>query len=164
MVKMSRKKDQNRKKGQIYWLAVFAVMVLIVIASTTIYSISKTPLDEITVYLSPNCGCCKLYVNYLKRERFEVEDIEMKDINTVKSQYGIPPLLQSCHTSVIDGYFVEGHVPVEAIKELIEEKPDVAGIALPGMPSGSPGMPGGKEEPFIIYSLKDGNFRVFMTM
>ena len=72
--------------------------------------------------------------------------------------------MQSCHTTIIDKYFVEGHVPLEAINKLLKERPDIDGLALPGMPIGTPGMPGDKEEPYVIYQLVDGNFSVFMTI
>jgi hypothetical protein len=108
--------------------------------------------------------CCFVYVDYLKGRGFEVEVVQMENVTSLKSQYGVPPSMRSCHTSVIGRYFIEGHVPVEAIKKLLDERPDADGIALPGMPSGSPGMPGGKKELFVIYAVKDGEFRTFMTM
>ena len=159
------KSDQNNGRGyRKFWLAVLAMVIPVVLAPIILYSLPKEPVGQIAVYLTPNCGCCVLYVDYLKRRGFEVEVVEMEDLTPIKNQYGIPLLLQSCHTSVINEYFVEGHVPVEVIKKLLEEKPDVAGVALPGMPSGSPGMPGAKEEPFVIYSFRDGNFKIFTTM
>ena len=85
-------------------------------------------------------------------------------MDIIKSQYQIPAEMQSCHTSVIDDYFIEGHVPMEAIEKLMNEKPDIDGIALPRMPSGSPGMPGVKTETWIIYSLKDGQYEEFMRV
>ena len=80
------------------------------------------------------------------------------------NKHNIPSELESCHTTEVAGYFVEGHVPVEAIDKLLEEKPDIDGIALPGMPAGSPGMGGLKTEDFVIYALKDGEASVFMTL
>ena len=72
--------------------------------------------------------------------------------------------MQSCHTTIIGKYFIEGHVPFEAVEKLLKEQPDIDGIALPGMPIGTPGMPGDKDEPYVIYQLKDGKFSVFMTI
>lgn len=88
----------------------------------------------------------------------------MEDMTSVKQAYRIPQNMISCHTAVIGDYFVEGHVTVEAIKKMLEEKPVIDGIALPGMPPGSPGMPGEKTEALKIYALFDGNKSVFMVI
>lgn len=88
----------------------------------------------------------------------------MEDISGIKNSLGVPDELLSCHTTVIKDYFIEGHVPIEAISKLIEERPDVKGISLPGMPSGSPGMPGAKEGTFVIYSVDDGGYSEFMVI
>ncbi len=85
-------------------------------------------------------------------------------MSSIKKKYQIPHNMEGCHTGVIGDYFVEGHVPVEAIEELLAEKPAIGGIALPGMPSGSPGMPGQKTEAFKIYALSDGTASEFMII
>lgn len=85
-------------------------------------------------------------------------------MSSLRQEYQIPPDLEACHTAVIGGYFVEGHVPVEAIEKLLAEKPDIDGIGLSGMPMGSPGMPGPQIEPFIIYALSDGVVSEFMVI
>jgi len=121
--------------------------------------------EKITVYKSQSCGCCSIYVNSLKKAGFSVEVKDVLDVAEIKSQYKIPKELSSCHTSIVGPYFVEGHVPYEAIMKLINEKPDIAGIALQGMPSGSPGMPGAKKGEFVIYSVgKDGTKSEFMRI
>lgn len=119
-----------------------------------------------TIYNSSTCGCCGLYSNYLSdKSDMKVDVNEIPDVTPIKEKHGVPQDLQSCHTTVIGDYFVEGHVPLEAIDKLLTEKPDIAGIAMSGMPSGSPGMPGGKTEPFVIYAVsKDGSYEEFMTM
>lgn len=114
------------------------------------------------VYLSPTCGCCHKYVEYLKRKGLEVEVVRVDNVGPKKRALGIPMDLWSCHTTRIGRYFVEGHVPFEVIERLFEEQPDIRGIALPGMPSGSPGMPGPKTEPFLIYAVEDGRVSEFM--
>ena len=92
-----------------------------------------------------------------------MDDPDIPDF--VKEKYGIPYSMRSCHTTVIGDYFVEGHVPIEAVEKLMLEKPDIKGIALPGMPSGSPGMPGSKQGPFIVYAInKDGSTSEFMRI
>ena len=115
------------------------------------------------VYKTPACGCCHVYAEYLKREGVSVEVRDVTDLAGIKRQYGIPPQLESCHTSVIGEYVVEGHVPLEVVEKLLAEKPDIKGIALPGMPAGSPGMPGLKVGPWTVYALaRDGSFNEFM--
>jgi hypothetical protein len=121
---------------------------------------------EIMLYKSENCVCCDLYANYLKSKgKLNVKVIEMHSISSIKERYGIPAALESCHTTIIGDYFIEGHVPLEAIDKLMTEKPDIEGIALPDMPSGSPGMPGGKNDPFIIYAVdNEGSYSEFMRL
>lgn len=117
-----------------------------------------------TIYKSPTCGCCVGHAAYLESKNFSVEKVEMENINEIKDQFNIPTSMQSCHTAVMGDYFVEGHVPIEAIEKLLAEKPDIDGIALPGMPAGSPGMPGIKTGDFIIYSLKNGEASEYMRL
>ena len=113
---------------------------------------------DITVYKSPTCGCCGKYIAYLKNNGANVIVEETEEMNAIKTKYNIPSLLESCHTSVIGDYVVEGHVPVEAIRRLLDEKPLIAGISLPEMPAGSPGMGGTKLVPFGIHTITiDGN-------
>jgi hypothetical protein len=112
--------------------------------------------EKVVVYKSQTCGCCVSYIAYLKKNGFDVETEIVNDPTEIKNKYNIPHQLQSCHTAVIGDYFVEGHMPIEIIYKLLGEKPNIAGISLPAMPAGSPGMPGIKTGDFIIYSLKDG--------
>ncbi len=126
----------------------------------------KTALmgEEMTVYKTKTCGCCHVYVEYLEREDVKVKAIDVEDLTAIKDQYGVPTNLQSCHTSIVGGYVVEGHIPLEVIEKLLAEKPAIKGIALPGMPSGSPGMPGPKTEKWTIYAIgNDGAVTEFMS-
>ena len=116
------------------------------------------------IHKSPTCGCCLGHKGYLEGEGFSTEVVVENDISSFKAKYNIPYEYQSCHTAEIGGYFVEGHVPVEAINKLLTEKPDIDGISLPGMPAGSPGMPGVKKEEFVVYALKDGKASEFMRL
>ena len=118
----------------------------------------------VEVFKTPTCGCCNGYFLFLEKENFKVKQTDLESIHTIKQKYAIPLEMQSCHTTIIDNYFIEGHVPLEAINKLLKERPDIDGLALPGMPIGTPGMPGDKEEPYVIYQLVDGNFSVFMTI
>jgi len=125
------------------------------------YEKMSTLLDEI---ITARKAKAIEYEKYLKTEGFEVESIRMEDLTEMKEDLGIPSDMQSCHTTMVEEYFVEGHVPVEAIWKLLEEQPEIDGIALPGMPSGSPGMGGDKAEPFMIYSVVEGSVEEFMTL
>ena len=118
----------------------------------------------VEVFKTPSCGCCYGYVLFLEEEKFEVKQTDMRSLHTIKQKYNIPVEMQSCHTTIMGKYFIEGHVPFEAVEKLLKEQPDIDGIALPGMPIGTPGMPGDKDEPYVIYQLKDGKFSVFMTI
>lgn len=114
--------------------------------------------QKITVFQSPTCGCCGNYVAYLRKKGYEVESVKEPNMDSIKTKYNIPDSLVSCHTSVVGKYVVEGHVPVEVIEDLLGQKPNIAGIALAGMPSGSPGMPGTKFGPFEVHSINlDGS-------
>lgn len=94
----------------------------------------------IEVVKSPYCGCCTLWVDYLRRAGFEVRVVEAEDVTPTARRHGVPDDLRSCHTATIEGYAIEGHVPAEDIRRLIAERPAAAGLAVPGMPIGSPGM------------------------
>lgn len=96
--------------------------------------------QTITVYKSPTCGCCTGWVDYLRDEGFSVETIDLQDLDPIKEKYGVNRQLQSCHTALVDGYVVEGHVPVDDIRRMLNEKPDIRGLTAPGMPPMSPGM------------------------
>ena len=126
-------------------------------------NVNKNKLN-VEVFKTPSCGCCYGYVLFLEKEKFNVKQTDMRSLHLIKQKYNIPLEMQSCHTTIIGKYFIEGHVPPEAINKLFKELPDIDGIALPGMPIGTPGMPGKKEEPYIIYQLIDGKFSVFMTI
>ena len=86
------------------------------------------------------------------------------DMTVIKDSFGVPQDMRSCHTSMVEDYFLEGHVPLEAIRKLLDERPAIDGLALPGMPPGSPGMGGVKSEPFVIYSIVDGGIDEFVTL
>ena len=127
-------------------------------------AVPKANKYNVEVFKTASCGCCYGYVLFLEKEKFKVKKTDMRNLQSIKKKYNIPLEMQSCHTTILGKYFIEGHVPIEAINKLLKEKPDIDGIALPGMPIGTPGMPGEKEEPYIIYQLVDGKSSVFMTI
>ena len=120
-------------------------------------------LTKATVYKDPACGCCHEYVAYLRENRFDVEVVDTDDLAPIKQQSGVPPDLEGCHSTLVGGYVVEGHVPIDAVRRLLQERPPIRGISLPGMPMGSPGMGGEKTEPFVIYEISDGAAKVYAT-
>ena len=116
-------------------------------------AVAEKPVD-IVVHRSPTCSCCGKWVEHLKQNNFNVKDIVTEDVQSVKDQYGVGKDLASCHTAIVEGYVVEGHVPANDIKTLIKNKPKIVGITVPGMPSGTPGMEmGGKKDAFDIISF-----------
>ncbi|MGV2827317.1 DUF411 domain-containing protein [Myxosarcina sp. GI1(2024)] len=118
---------------------------------------------EMAVYRSPNCGCCRVWIEHAKQHGFQVTDIKTQNMEALKQKYGVPPELASCHTTIIDGYVMEGHIPADDIKRFLASKPDAAGLAVPGMPLGSPGMEAGdRKQPFQVLSFNDrGKVKVF---
>jgi hypothetical protein len=100
---------------------------------------------QITVYHSPTCGCCKKWVSYLQANGFSVKSIEQEDLSSVKADAGVTGKLASCHTALVQGYVIEGHVPAADIQRLLREKPKVTGLTAPGMPGAGPGMDAGKD-------------------
>ena len=101
---------------------------------------SAQELPKMAVAKDPNCGCCSGWVDHIRAAGFTVEVVETSEMNRVKARLGVPPDLASCHTAEIAGYVLEGHVPADAVKRLLQEKPRAKGLAVPGMPIGSPGM------------------------
>lgn len=119
-----------------------------------------------TLYKAPNCSCCLEYAEYLEETGdVDLEIVEVDDLAETKAEFGVPENVESCHTLDTGEYFVEGHVPVEAIGKLAHEEPPIVGIALPEMPIGSPGMPGEKAEDFVIYGVDgDGEYTEFLVI
>lgn len=115
-------------------------------------------LPEAIIYKDPNCGCCANWAVHLREHGFSVTEIKVDNIASYKQKYGVPANLGSCHTAVIDGYVVEGHVPAADIIRMLGERPDIAGLTVPGMPVGSPGMEvGERKDPFDVLAInRDG--------
>jgi hypothetical protein len=136
--------------------------------STQAANLSSTQLAanelNITVYRTPTCGCCEGWVEHLQQHNFNVTDIVKPEaeIQAIRQKHHLPQQLNSCHTAEINGYLVEGHVPVEDVKKLIAKNHDIAGIAVPGMPIGTPGMEmGNRKESFDVVGFKKNQMQVF---
>ena len=109
------------------------------------------------LYKNPQCSCCEGYAAYLRQNGFEVEVKPSNDLAEISSKAGVPADLEGCHTMFVEGYVVDGLVPVDVVRRLLAEKPAIVGITLPGMPAGAPGMAGTKTDPFTIFAVhKDG--------
>jgi hypothetical protein len=118
----------------------------------------------LTIYKSPTCGCCAKWVDYVKAAGFRTVVHDEDDMDQVKDRLGVPKSLRSCHTAQVDRYIIEGHVPAEDIRRLLEQEPKLAGLAAPGMPASSPGMavPGAPREPYEVVAFQvDGKSEVY---
>lgn len=138
---------------------IFLVMGLLLLAACS------QPTAEITVYKSPTCGCCTKWISHLEENGFKVNAIDKQDVTPIKQQYGVTRELSSCHTALIDGYIVEGHVPASDIKRLLKERPKVTGLSVPGMPIGSPGMEqGDRKDPYNVVTFNErGEASIFAS-
>lgn len=118
----------------------------------------------VTLYKNPTCACCADWADHMRENGFEVDVKDGADLAKVKEQHGVPLSASSCHTAVVDGYALEGHVPADVVHRLLAERPEVAGLAVPGMPLGVPGMPGEGLKSFDILSFRaDGGTQVYAT-
>ncbi len=124
---------------------------------------TPSPKPKVTVYKSATCGCCSKWVEHMKGSGFDVAALDVDNIEVPKKTYGVPETLVSCHTAVVGGYVVEGHVPADAVLRMLREKPAIAGIAVAGMPAGSPGMevPGYKDSYAVMSFTKAGKTAVY---
>lgn len=121
---------------------------------------ASSPVIE--VYKSPTCGCCTAWVKHVRKAGFRTVVHDTADVQPVKDRLGVPEVLISCHTARVGNYVIEGHVPADVIQRLLKEKPAIAGIAVPGMPTGSPGMEGGEPEPYDVVSFdKQGRTAIY---
>ena len=136
------------------------VTALLVLATA---GASAEPLPEVVMHKDPNCGCCGQWAEYLQANGFRVKTVMEDDMQSVKRRFAVPQRLTSCHTAKVGDYVIEGHVPASAIKRLLREKPAVAGLSVPGMPLGSPGMevPRKKDAYDVVAFDKAGKTAVF---
>ncbi len=129
---------------------------LIFILSVMVLVACSPPQPEVLVYKSPTCGCCKKWIAHLQQNGFNVTAKDVRDVTPIKIKNGLTPQLASCHTALVDGYVIEGHVPASDIKRLLKERPAVKGLSVPGMPVGSPGMEqGDRKDPYNVVTFTD---------
>ncbi len=148
--------------------AVTASLVALLVMSSPLRADGKPENDTqspsasdltIKVYKSPSCGCCGDWIKHLEQNGFTVHSVNQNNMSLIKQQLGVPQNLQSCHTGVVNGYLVEGHVPAADVKQMVTHRPAIKGLSVPGMPIGSPGMEmGSRKEAFKVISFKaDGS-------
>jgi hypothetical protein len=120
-------------------------------------------LQPLTVYKTPTCGCCSAWIDYMREEGFTVTAHDLTDLSAIKTRHGLRDArLASCHTAIIDGYLIEGHVPADDVRRLLRERPPVIGLTAPGMPMLSPGMNSREPRDYDVLSFdSDGNIAVF---
>ena len=143
-------------------VAFIALALTTAAAPISLPEAAKKPI--ITVYKDPGCGCCKSWIEHLIKHGYRVDAKDTPEMAEIKRTLGVPEALTSCHTAVVNGYLIEGHVPAEDIAKLLKEKPKVAGLAVPGMPMGSPGMEGPRQQHYQVLSFdKNGKTKVFAS-
>ncbi len=132
------------------------------VAPPTTTRLALTDAPTITVYKTPTCGCCTNWVHHLQNHGFQVETHDLANLDPIKRKHGISRTLESCHTAEVDGYIVEGHVPADLIERMLTERPQIAGLAVPGMPMGSPGMEGPYRERYDVLAFdRDGKTEIY---
>lgn len=149
-VKGNSARQPNRRRALVLLGGAVVVAGAAVGGYAWLTSVGTAEAGEVTVYKSPYCGCCGGWNAHMRANGFAVKVHELEDVDPIKARYGVPEQLASCHTGLIDGYVIEGHVPADVIKRFLAERPDALGLAAPGMPGASPGMEGADREPYNI--------------
>ena len=148
----------------------FAALGVVVVAgglgvwaySTGTPSIPNAEAADMMVYKSPTCGCCTAWIEHIEDSGITVEVRDTYDLEPIKARMGVPGRMESCHTAMIDGYVIEGHVPATDIKRLLKEKPAARGLAVPGMPIGSPGMEQGDiKDPYAVVLFGEKGYQIY---
>jgi len=151
-------------------ILIFPMLIQADEAST---DLPKTPLLQaplsatqhpVKMYKSPNCDCCTGWAEHLKKNGYQVSTYKREDMDVVKTKHGVSAKLRSCHTALVDGYVIEGHVPAEDVTRLLKERPDIVGLSAPGMPMRSPGMQSVGQKPHgydVLAFTQDGKTTVF---
>ena len=117
---------------------------------------------DVVVYKSPTCGCCGKWIEHMEKAGFKVDVENRQNLSAIKAELGVPRRMQSCHTAMVGGYLVEGHVPPDLVQRMLDEKPDIKGLAVPGMPMGSPGMEGPRKDEYDVLAIgADGRTKVY---
>lgn len=156
---MDNKSNRTDKSLKNKLTTVFSIIGLFIFSLYIGFNFSSQTVnaEEIMVYKSPTCSCCKKWVTHLENQGFEVKTKNINNLQPIKNKHGVQQKFQSCHTAKIGKYFIEGHVPAKDIKKLLKEQPDIKGLAVPGMPMGSPGMEGHRKDHYNVLAIDQNN-------
>jgi hypothetical protein len=146
------------KKNQLFVILFLIVIVVICYKMMIATQCNAKPLTKpkITVYRSESCACCKKWITHLEKNQFEVHDVIVTQINTIKNKFNIPQHLSSCHTARVNRYIIEGHVPADYIHALLKKNSDIKGLTVPGMPVGTPGMEqGNRKDAYDVLAFQE---------
>lgn len=155
---------KSKKLKPVYWIGGLGAVALSAALAMGVFKPTYLPADEadITVYKSPTCGCCSKWIDHLEDNGFKVAVRDRQNMQPIKKEFGVDGQYQSCHTALIDDYVIEGHVPAADIKRLIAEKSSLKGLAVPGMPMGSPGMEGPRKDKYSVLAIdQEGQSSVY---
>ena len=154
-------------KPSIFLWSTLALIGVLIISMGLLWvekSEANASVAEVTVYKSPTCNCCEKWISHLRDAGFKVTGKDRQNMINIKLDLGVSRNLQSCHTAIVDGYVVEGHVPADDIKRMLLEQPEVVGLAVPGMPKGSPGMESQQNDAYDVLSFnKSGQTEVYAS-
>jgi hypothetical protein len=138
---------------------------LAAVGSVSLAGSARAAGETMVVYKDPNCGCCHVWADAMKKAGFSVQAEYVDDLDTVKDRFAVPADMRGCHTAVVAGYYLEGHVPLDAVMRLLSEKPEIAGLAVPGMPAGSLGMGDDPRASYDVLAVgKDGTNKLYQAV
>ena len=153
---MSKNAKQSSNSKRVSNSLVIGLALVTLLSVGILFAYQKpSEAADIVVYKSPTCGCCKAWISHLKENGYTVDVRDQANVSPIKKEFGVPMNLQSCHTAKVDGYVIEGHVPADLITKLRKEKPQIKGLAVPGMPMGSPGMEGPRKDDYDIIAFEE---------
>lgn len=137
----------------------------VVVLAQPLTALARTPTKQLTVWKTPTCGCCGDWVSHLRKSGFEVVINNVNDTGPIRKQFGLADKFGACHTARLNGYVIEGHVPAQELNRLLDERPVALGLAVPGMPMGSPGMDaGGSRDAYSVLLVQsDGKSRIYQS-
>lgn len=152
----------SKKEAGSLWPGVALAVVVSATAAAVLLQVKEPRAQDVMVYMSPHCGCCGEWADHLANNGFSARKRLVDDLDVVKTRQQVPTAVASCHTAVVDGYFIEGHVPAADIRRLLGQRPSARGLAAPGMPAGAPGMESAGREPYDVLLVdEEGRTTVF---
>jgi hypothetical protein len=159
---MAKKRENRQKRGPLTRMIVWIGSLVAVGVPLILLATQQGVAADVVVYKSPTCGCCDKWVEHMESAGFTVDVENQRDLAPIKRELGVPRRMQSCHTAKVGDYIVEGHVPADVVQRMLEEKPNIRGLAVPGMPMGSPGMEGPRKDPYNVIAIDhDGRLQVY---